>query len=614
MDSEENNLMTSRQRIEFYQQRAKNFDAQQQKLQRKIRTMGWGRLVCFILGAGLVYYAFTWQPVWTLVPLVLFGGCFIYLVNLDKQWQSQKARLATLVLINEQEAKALAGDYSQFHNGLHFLDPQHAYANDLDIFGDGSIFQYLNRTSSPQGRQVLANWLTAPSKDIDTIERRQNAVSELSEKTDFLQDFRTAGHGLEESEKEQEGLEEWLNQESRYSRSTFYRILLIAMPVLTISMIIITVTGLITPLQFLFYLAVPLAVAGYHFKSGTIEQGLLSNNINFLQNHAWQLAEVEQLKADNEYLNELQATVRGNGKSASGAINQLAKLLDALDNRQNLLAGFMLNILLLWDLQCIVRLEKWREDNRDKVPEWFNSLHNIEALTSMAVFRYNHYDFTMPVIRHDKPVLEAKGLGHPLLAEEERVVNDFTMADNGTVIIITGANMAGKSTFLRSVGVSLVLAMAGAPVCAEHFECEPFRVHTSMRTTDSLLDHESHFYAELKRLHRIVEELHEGMRIFVILDELLRGTNTTDQHKGAKALIEQIVELNGTGLIATHDLKLGELANVYEGHVYNMCFEVKADGDKLHYDYKLQEGISQNMNATHLMKKMGIIGQNEPTV
>ncbi|PSR04401.1 MAG: hypothetical protein BRD50_03760, partial [Bacteroidetes bacterium SW_11_45_7] len=240
MDSEENNLMTSRQRIEFYQQRAKNFDAQQQKLQRKIRIMGWVRLVCFLVGAGLVYYAFTWQPVWSVVPLVLFGGCFIYLVNLDKQWQSQKARLATLVLINEQEAKALAGDYSQFHNGLHFLDPQHAYANDLDTFGDGSIFQYLNRTSSPQGRQVLANWLTAPSKDIDTIERRQNAVSELSEKTDFLQDFRTAGHGLEESEKEQEGLEEWLNQESRYSRSTFYRILLIAMPVLTISMIIIT--------------------------------------------------------------------------------------------------------------------------------------------------------------------------------------------------------------------------------------------------------------------------------------------------------------------------------------------------------------------------------------
>lgn len=605
--------MTSRQRIEFYQQRAKNFDAQQQKLQRKIHIMGWVRLVCFLLGAGLIYIAYTWEPAWLLVPLVVFGGCFIYLVNLDKLWQQEKARLATLVLINEQEAKALAGDYSQFHNGLAFLDPQHAYANDLDIFGDSSLFQYLNRTSSPQGRQVLADWLNTPSNDIDTIERRQEAVDELSDKTDFLQDFRTAGYGLEESEREQEQLYEWLNQESRYSHNLFYKALLIALPILTTSMIIITFIGIIAPLTLLMYLALPFTVAGYHFKSATVEQGLLSNNINFLQNHAHQLAEVEQFKAENEYLADLQATVKGNGKSASAAINGLAKLLDALDNRQNLLVGFVLNILLLWDLQCIVRLEQWREEHRNQLPEWFATLHEIEAITSLAVFRFNHYDFTMPKIREGQPVLEAKELGHPLLAEEERVVNDFTMTDNGSVIIVTGANMAGKSTFLRSVGVSLVLAMAGAPVCAKHFECEPFQVYSSMRTTDSLLDHESHFYAELKRLHRIVEELHKGMPIFVILDEMLRGTNTTDQHKGAKALIEQIVELNGTGLIATHDLKLGELADIYPGHVYNMCFEVKASGDKLHYDYKLQDGISQNLNATHLMKKMGIIAQNQAT-
>jgi DNA mismatch repair ATPase MutS len=303
---------------------------------------------------------------------------------------------------------------------------------------------------------------------------------------------------------------------------------------------------------------------------------------------------------------EMQKKVR-QPVSASKVFHQLKSLVEQFEYRQNILVGFFLNSFFLWDIRCVYKLWNWHNLHHKKLNEWLNVISETDAIISLANFANNHPEFIYPEIQESDFIFQATTLGHPLLHKNKRICNDFEINGWSKVMIITGANMAGKSTFLRTVGVNLILARTGAPVCAEKMIFTPIEIYTNMRTTDSLLKDESYFYAELKRIKGVLDWLQKGERIFVILDEMLKGTNSVDKLNGSKELLRKLVQFKSVSLIATHDLKLSEMENEFPQQVFNKCFEIRIENDDLVFDYKLSDGVTKTMNATFLMKKMGII-------
>ena len=280
--------------------------------------------------------------------------------------------------------------------------------------------------------------------------------------------------------------------------------------------------------------------------------------------------------------------------------------MNALNQRNNMLAYMVLNGFLFWEVRQVMSIERWKERHAASLPVWLDAIGEMDALCSLGTFAYNHPDYAYPT-PVDKPfTLCAERMGHPLIHRDRCVRNDIHMTKRPYFIIVTGANMAGKSTYLRTVGVNYLLACTGAPVCAVRMEFYPARLVTSLRTTDSLNDNESYFFAELKRLKDIIDRLNRGEELFVILDEILKGTNSVDKQKGSLSLVKQLLQLGANGIIATHDLQLGSLAGRYPDHIANYRFEATIAGDELTFSYRMQEGVARNMNACFLMKKMGI--------
>jgi len=269
--------------------------------------------------------------------------------------------------------------------------------------------------------------------------------------------------------------------------------------------------------------------------------------------------------------------------------------------------GFFINWLFLWDLQSIIKLERWKKQNMNSVETWFNALAEADVLQSLGNYSFNNQEFIMPNISQEVAVFNAKDIGHPLINKSTRVDNNLIFNGYGKFVIVTGANMAGKSTFLRTVGVNLVLAMKGVPVCAKEMTFSPIEIFSSMRTNDSLKGNKSYFFSELSRLKKIIDKLEKGDNLFIILDEILKGTNSLDKKKGSKAFLKKLINYKCKGLIATHDLALGELENEFPDNIKNICFEVITKDKDIEFDYKLYDGITQNLNASFLMKKMGIV-------
>jgi len=350
-----------------------------------------------------------------------------------------------------------------------------------------------------------------------------------------------------------------------------------------------------------------LGIVGNRFHITGSVQAQVGKRSRLLANYSKLLAHFERYEVSATYLAQLQASLKHENTTAGEAIEQLGNLTELLDQRLNIFAGILLNGTLMWDIRIVRNLEKWKQAYGDKLFTWLETLAELDYLVSLSRWVYNHPTYVWPEWKRDTPGVIGKELGHPLLSADTRVDNDLSLPEPGTFWLITGANMAGKSTYLRTVGVNMVLAMAGAPVCASSFHMTPMPVLTSMRNTDSLASHTSFFMAELQRLKHIVDQLKQAKCAFIIVDEMLRGTNSQDKHTGSKRYIEQLIQLNGIGLVATHDLSLGALENEYPGQVVNKRFEIAIEGDQLTFDYLLQDGVSQNLNATYLMEKMGIM-------
>lgn len=590
----------------IYTEKLNTFTALAIKLSKSIKTISILRLIVFLSGFIIIYiFASSNMITWVIISSILITGLFLYLVKLHVSKEKKRDLINAFIKINQNELDALKGNYQGFESGSEFLDPHHPFTSDLDVFGDGSLFQYLIRTGTSIGKIKLAQRFIHPLLKEKDIIANQLAIDNLKAKIEWRQNFQAIGMTANEKEDDKNRILDWSSEEPFFQSKTF-GLLLFVLPIVTLLLIILLAINQISVQAFIMYLLIPLGISGAFSSKINKRHNKVSRTTKMLNKYADLIKAIEQMELEAPMLLKLQKQVSDNGISAGKSINKLANILSALDSRLNMIAWFILNGLFLWDILQMRRLEKWQTNYKDQLPRWFEVIAEFDCLNSFASFAYNN-DLTVvfPEVNTKHFILKAINLGHPLINENVRVNNNVDIGSN-EFIIITGANMAGKSTYLRTIGTNLLLAMTGSPVCAESFEFYPIQIHTSIHTIDSLQGGESYFYSELKRLKSIIDELKNGTELFIILDEILKGTNSKDKHAGSEALLKQFVSLQTSGIVATHDVSLGILQTLFPDNLKNRCFEVDISGDQLLFDYKLHEGVSKNMNATVLMRKMGI--------
>ena len=587
-----------------YSTLAKLYQDKSDKAKFNLRLISWCRLALFLFLIPLVIYL---VPASQLIGWLAVLACITSFLLLVKQSVNAERKMfyyQNLALININEIKAISHDFSPFNPGNEYIHPEHDYSYDLDLFGENSFFQFLNRTVTSGGKNSLATSIQKSDLDPNMIRQKQLAVNELSESLDWRQQFLASGYKAENIVSDDFIKHQQVGQLKHIS---FLKFVLIALPAVTIALGILWIFDFI-PSQ-LFYIAIFIQwilflifskTIGLFKKAYGLKTKLLNQYVDMLE-----LIEKKEFNAD--YLLHLKNKLFNRGKAASQITSYLQKILNELEYSQNILVGFLLDSILLWDIRCIYQLNKWHNHYEGYIKEWFEVIAEMDALISMANLNYNHPDWAMPVIKDSGQYLHAENLGHPLILKDKRIGNRFSFNDDEKIVIITGANMAGKSTFLRTLGINLILASQGSKVCASSFTFTPVRLFTHMRTSDNLMQDESYFYAELLRLQHMLELLRNGDKLFIIIDEMLKGTNSIDKLNGSIELLKQLIHHSLHCVVATHDLKLTELALDFPGIIKNQCFEVNLTDDELIFDYQLKDGVTSTMNATFLMRKMGII-------
>ena len=584
-------------------------------VQIAIYRTGTARLLLFaVCVAGIVAFRSEAWYVWTGV-LAVTAIPFLFLVKFHNRLFYRKEYLVTKINVNRQELAALDNDFSAFDDGSVFTDSSHLYSFDLDVFGPRSLFQAINRTVTEPGGRRLAAWFSSHLLDKDAIEGRQEAVAELSRDSEFRQRFRILGLMHKGEKADETELRQWAETPGFFRKNALLRSLPYIVAGINLFALLLLLAGVIGAVQwgavFVLFMACSFAFTG----KITRLQNLYGRKLKILGTYAALLSLVEGREMKAAMLKRVAAKTCSGHTPSSVAIRRLSRLMDELDWRNNIFVYAVLNALFFWELRQAMRIEAWREEHASDFVRWLEAVGEIDALLSLATFAYNNPDYTYPSVlsgtdrdggKAEEFRLCAARLGHPLISRERCVRNDIEMGGSPAFIIITGANMAGKSTYLRTVGVNFLLACIGAPVCAGRMELTPVRLVTSLRTSDSLNDNESYFFAELKRLKMIIDMLQHDEKLFVILDEILKGTNSIDKQKGSAALVTQFMSLRTNGIIATHDLALGALSELFPGKIRNFCFEADITNGELTFSYKLRQGTAQNMNACFLMKKMGI--------
>ena len=587
-----------------YQALLSKYTAKANLLTRQLRWFSFFRLLFF---CGFIYLGFkSIQTGDRILIIATIASLIIFLlfIRVYDKLQSSASFYKELAKLNSNEIDFLNGRPSVYPDGNEYTDPHHPYSYDLDLFGEGGLFAWLNRTNTAFGKEALAQSLLHP--DTKQINGRQQAIEELTSKLEFRQHLQAHGSLLDTKEKELQQLKGWLKAQHGFTNKTVYWLLML-FPLTTIACLVYYFVSEYEPaLNFFYYLfIVNLIIAGVFAKKISAHLSVSTSVTKILQQFAGQLHQLETQSFQSSLLKQLQQGLKTGDITASRSIARLASLFNYLETIINLVVSILLNGLFLFHIHILYALEKWKQKNGTHVLPWLELLGEAEALNSFANLSFNNKSFCRPQLS-ERETLVATNMGHPLISSEKRITNSISFAEH-RFVILTGSNMSGKSTFLRTLGINMVLARAGSTVCADQFSFFPYAVHVSMRITDSLQDSESFFYAELKRLHSIIEQLNDGEKTFVILDEILRGTNSNDKHNGTIGLIRKLVSANACGIIATHDLTVSKLAEENNGYISNKCFESEIINDELVFDYKLKDGVCTKLSASFLMKKMGVI-------
>ena len=555
--------------------------------------------------AGLIlfYRSGTWAVVLTVCCTFL---PFFILVKVHNRLYFRKEQLETQLKLNQDELKGLEGDYSVFDEGREFVDAGHPYSYDLDLFGRKSLFQALGRTCTHIGKQTLATWMQHHLTEKAAIETRQESIRDMSRRMEFREAFRVTGSINRGADSDEEEISRWSQTPSVLQHLWWVKLCLWAVPGINILLLALGLLHILSLSWFGMMFTVFVILSFGLIQRVTLIQESYGKKLKTLNRYARLITLAKGETWQAPALRELTDKLDIDGHSPAEALTQLSKELDRLDLRNNQLLYVILEGSMFFQLRQIVRIERWKARYGKYLMGWLEAVGELDALCSLGTFAYNHPAYTYPTITNQPFCFLARNMGHPLMPEAQCVKNDATIPSRPYFLIITGANMAGKSTYLRTIGVNYLLACMGCPVCCESLTLYPAHLITSLRTTDSLSDNESYFFAELKRLKRIIDLLNKGQELFIILDEILKGTNSADKQKGSLDLIRQFMRLKADGIIATHDLLLGTLADQFPEYIRNYCFEADIKDNELTFSYRLREGVAQNMNACFLMRKMGI--------
>lgn len=595
--------------ISFYntQLEAATGRLKRQRLYRNLATVL--KVLLFVVICRMLYGVVENLGAWEWWAAVVAAvALFVLVAWIDNRLVRRIDKLYRYAELCRLELDYLNGKLSGLDNGERYADPSHPYSHDLDLFGDESIFQRINRAVTRRGADMLAQWLSSPLADAQAVEQRLEATAELAARREWTLEFRSSAPKSKNMETQEHTLiESWHSQPPMIR----HRVALYVANGVTIGLWVCAVAGLITYGWPMLMSILQLITVGLYFKRVGQAQSRLSHLVGTLSSYLGLVRTIGKAEPfESELLRDLNSQIfdeqHGN---ALVALTKLERIVGRFDQRLNIFAALVLNGLYMSDLHIIVALDGWRERYGKRLGEWVNTTSRFEALVSMAIFRANHDDYCVPKVRTQEAMFEGRGMGHPMIPRQTCVTNDLTVADLHNIYIVTGANMAGKSTFLRTVGVNLLLAMTGNVVSADRFECRPMRLFTAMRTTDNLVRGESYFHAELLRLQALVAaaEQPDEQPMFIILDEMLKGTNSHDKLNGSIRMLEKLVRLPLSGIVATHDLGLGSLAERDSNSFKMACFEIDHLEDQIVYDYTLRPGLSRNMNASILLEKMGLI-------
>ena len=573
------------------------------RLSKLSATVSVARLAIVIAAIACIW---AWWGEAVLVGSTLAVGVVLFLVLVIKHNKlfGKIAMQKALNRVATDNMRRINLELDTLDGGGEYVNPRHEYSYDLDLFGQRSIFTLLNSTATKGGEKLLAGSLVKPELSAVEILKRQEAIKELAGMESFRTRFQAIGIVTKEEHTTSGELADCKFLHCKLRK--WQLVSLYLFPSALAILIVLAVLGFDVSIWIETCAVLSLMVAGL----GSKYVGQLHENVDKVVHtvsiYHNLLHEIENGQFESELMTEFQSRLRTGEESASEASRKLAKLLSNMDQRYNWLSYLVLNILLQWDYRQARNVERWIARHEGMIGRWHDVLCKVDELCALATFAFNNPSYTFSKI-DGHVIIAASRMGHPLIDAKRCVRNDVGHMECGNFLVVTGANMAGKSTYLRTVGVNYLLALIGAPVCAIDMIFTPAHLFTGLRTTDSLNDNESYFFAELRRLQTIINRAEHGERMLVILDEILKGTNSADKQKGSLALVRKLVKMNVAGIIATHDLVLGNLADEFPGMVSNRCFEAEIKDDTLKFDYKLHEGVAHNLNAYFLMQRMGIV-------
>jgi hypothetical protein len=588
----------------IYQSNFEQYSIQFKKAETQFNLISVIRLILVLVFLLSVYFFTKNQDLLSLSIGVLSVLSFTLLIIIHNSIGAKKNLFKALQQVNKDELDFLSREKIPFEDGKEFSPTQHPYAYDIDILGPSSLFQHLNRCGTHPGKAKLADRLlnALPANDIP---KHQEAVAELAPMLDFRQKMLALTNMQKDSKSLYEKILLWAGLQNPLV-STFLRLFSFAGPALFWVLLILYIFNgndlIANLLSYAFLLNLFILYTQLKKIQFQIVQADYVRKV--LKQYALVLSEIENTTFKSEKLLELQHRLKHENFSSGKELKNLASMFDSLESIQNFLGAVIFNGLFLYHLHVLQSLLQWKKKYAENLKSWLDVLAEFESLNSFANLSYNNPAFTFPEI-NSKHQYSFESLGHPLLNPVKRVDNDVDFSTT-PFVVLTGSNMSGKSTFLRSIAVNLVLSSAGSVICAKKASIHPIPLYVSMRLSDSLADSESYFYAEIKRLQEIMQQL-QGGQAFVLLDEILRGTNSEDKSNGTIGVLKKLIEYKAIGAIATHDLEVCNTAIAYPNYLTNHCFEVEIKDENLFFDYKLRAGISQNKSASFLMKKMQII-------
>lgn len=585
--------------IAFYQNQIAKYTTELSKKKKQLWASSMLRLAVFVFAViGLYFFG---DNIKLVVALILATGIlFLYLVSRHADLKVKRDKLKAFIQLNKTEIKVLNKDFHDLPSGDAYKDSSHYYSQDIDLFGKGSLYQYINRTALNEGSNMLAYILK--ENRIDGIVQKQDAIKELAKKPHWRQEF-NATASLVKTETSTHTIINWLNAYTSFVPK-FMKFLPWLFSGVSISLFALYFLDIIAESVLIYWIIFGLLLTGIYARKVARLGANAGQLLATFQQYTKLLSLIEAEAFASELLSNKKQQILSDGRKTSDILKEFSSLLNRLDRNNNIIYLVFGNGLFLMGLATCFKIEKWIDTYGGAVQNWFDTIALYDAYGTLGNFAFNHPDYTFPTIVSEGSTIKSARAGHPLLDVKKSIRNDFEIKKE-EFFIITGANMAGKSTFLRTVSLQLVMANIGLPVCAKSVSYKPIKLITSMRTTDSLTDDESYFFSELKRLKFIVDEIQKD-RYFIVLDEILKGTNSTDKAKGSKKFIERLVASNATGIIATHDLSLCDVA-VAMPQVKNHYFDAEIINNELHFDYKFKEGICKNMNASFLLKKMEIV-------